>query len=197
LALRPNTAPGGADLRNAFLMLVLGAAAIASWIYSRQEPVAPPPRSNRDDTPLGYYLNDTQMLITDAQGHVAYRILADRLEERTDPDRLQLDGVQIEFRPADSVAWVMRAATGSAPKDSSKFDLGGGVELRSEPSDGSAPVRLSAESLTLDPASSSATSDQLTELHTGDWHLAGTGFRALLKEQRVALESDVHGKFAR
>jgi LPS export ABC transporter protein LptC len=137
------------------------------------------------------------MLITDDQGHVVYRILADRLEERADPDRLQLDGVQIEYRPADAVPWVMKAATGIAPKDTSKFNLSGGVELRSVPADGSVATRLSTESLTLDPKSSSATSDQRTELHTGDWHLAGTGFRALLKDQRVALESDVHGKFAR
>jgi LPS export ABC transporter protein LptC len=187
----------GADLRNVILMLLLGAAAVASWIYSMPEPEEAPRRTNGGDAALGYYLRGARLLGTDENGQVAYRILADRLEEQTDQERLLLERVRIEYRPANELPWVITAGTGSAPKDASQLDLGGGVELRSEPTDGSTPMCLSTQSLTFQPESSSVASDEATELCAGDWHLSAKRLRANLKDERLQLESDVHGKFAR
>jgi LPS export ABC transporter protein LptC len=178
-------------------MLLLGAAAVASWIYSRPEPVAAPRRASGDEAPLGYYLRGARLVGTDANGQVAYRILADRLEEQPDQERLLLEQVRIEYHPANEVPWQITAGTGSAPKDASELELGGGVELRSEPTDGSSPVQISTQSLRFTPGTSSIASDQTAKLRIGDWHLEGKGLRAHLKDERLQLESDVHGKFAR
>ncbi len=177
-------------------MLLLGAAAAASWIYSLPGPVEPPQRSSGGDAPLGYYVRGARLLRTDESGHVAYRIRADRLEEHADEERLLLEGVQIEYRPPNEVPWTITAGNGSAPKDASQLDLGGGVELRSEPAEGT-PTRIATESLRFELESSTAVTDRRTELSIGDWHLSGTGLRAHLKDERLRLESDVHGKFAR
>jgi LPS export ABC transporter protein LptC len=184
-------------LRNVLVMILLGAAAVASWIYSLPGPAARPERSSGGDAPLGYYVRGARLLRTDETGHVAYRILAQRLEERTDEERLLLEGVQIEYHPANEVPWIITAGNGSAPKDASRLDLGGGVELRSEPTDGSSPTHIVTDSLRFELKSSTAISDQRTELSVGDWHLSGKGLRAHLKDEWLRLESDVHGKFAR
>ena len=54
------------------------------------------------------------MLRTDENGHVAYRILANRLEEHANEERLLLEGVQIEYHPANEVPWIITAGNGSA-----------------------------------------------------------------------------------
>lgn len=197
LALRPEAAPLGADLRNVIVMLLLGAAAVASWFYSLPDPVAPARRSSGDDAPLGYYMRGAQLLLTDEDGHVAYRILADRLEEQPGQERLLLERVQIEYQPANEVPWVITAGAGSAPKDASLLDLTGGVEIRSEPTDGSRPYHIKNESLRFESYNSSVTSDALTEMRVGDWQLVGKGLRANLKDERLALESEIHGNLAR
>jgi lipopolysaccharide export system protein LptC len=184
-------------VRNVILMLLLGAAAVTSWIYGLPGPVEAPQRASGNDAPLGYYLRGARMLGTDETGHVAYRILADRLEEQTGQERLLLERVRIEYQPANEIPWVITAGSGSAPKNGSRLDLAGGVELRSEPADGSAPVHISTETLRFEPESSTAASDQHTELRVGDWHLSGKGLDAHLKDERLKLESDVHGKFSR
>jgi len=178
-------------------MLLLGAAAVASWIYVRPEPPAAPLLGSGDDGPLGYYLKGARLLGTDSEGRLAYRILADRLEEHADRERLLLKGVRIEYRPANELPWLITAGSGSSPKDGSQLDLTGGVELRSEPTDGSPPTQITTESLRFTPATASVASDQVAELRVGDWQLSGKGLRAHLKDERLELESDVHGKFAR
>jgi len=182
-------------MRNVILMLLLGAAAVASWFYGRTEPVAAPRRARGDDAPLGYFLRGAQLTGTDANGQVAYRILAERLEEQS--ERLLLEGVQVDYRPANEVPWHITAGSGSTPKDGSQLDLGGGVELRSEPADGGMPWQITTESLRFEPRTSIAASDEPTQLRVGDWQLKGNALRAHLKEERLQLESGVHGKFAR
>ena len=71
------------------------------------------------------------------------------------------------------------------------------MELRSEPTDGGMPWRITTESLRFEPSTSSAASDQPTQLRVGDWQLEGNALRVHLKDQRLQLESGVHGKFAR
>jgi LPS export ABC transporter protein LptC len=184
-------------LRNLILMLLLGAAAVASWFYSRPEPVAAPIRSSGSDAPLGYYLRGARLLGTDENGHVAYRILADRLEEHPDQERLLLERVEIEYRPTNEMSWLITAGRGSAPKDGSVVELAGGVEVKSEPSDGRKPIQITTESLTFEPESSSLESEASTEIRVGDWQVAGKGLRAHLKDESYKLESDVHGKFSK
>jgi LPS export ABC transporter protein LptC len=178
-------------------MLLLGAAAVASWFYGLPDATPPARRGSRDDAPLGYYMRGAQLLRTDEDGHVAYRILADRLEEQPGQERLLMERVQIEYQPANEAPWVITAGAGSAPKDASLLDLTGGVEVRSEPTDGSKSYHVKNDSLRFELDESSVTSDALTEIRVGDFQLVGKGLRATLKDERLTLESEIHGKFAR
>ena len=178
-------------------MVVLAAFAVATWLYGRVPP-AVERRLPADGTqPLGYYLHAARMLGTDEQGRLAYRILADNLEELPEQQRLKLDGVRIEYLPADADRWLISATAGTAPKDGSELELNGDVVLRSEPRDGGKAVLIAAETLRFFPQTSSAESDTPVTISVGGWHVEAGRFRTLLKGDLVELESKVHGKFAR
>ena len=178
-------------------MVVLAAFAVATWLYGRA-PTAVERRFPAEGTqPLGYYLRGARMLGTDEQGRIAYRILADNLEEMPEQQRLKLDGVRIEYLPADSDSWLISADSGTAPKDGSELELVGDVSLRSEPRAGGKPVVIATQALRFFPNTSSAESDMPVSIKVGDWHVEAGRFRTLLKGDVVELESKVHGKFVR
>ena len=183
-------------MRNLLLIVLLGAAAVASWLWSRPILLEQPRRPQGGGTELGYYLRGARMLGTDENGRAVYRILADRLEERPNEDRLLLERVQIEYHRTGELPWVITAGSGNATRDHSELDLQDGVEIRSQPTDGSAPVHVTTPALRFLPATSSAESDGRVVIDVGGWHLEGVRLRAHLKDERVELESEVHGKFA-
>jgi len=177
-------------------MVALGALAVATWLYGRA-PAAPayaPPVDGAE--PLGYYLRAARILGTDEQGRIAYRILADNLEELPAEQLLKLDGVRIEYLPADADPWLISATAGSAPKDGSELALTGNVTLRSEPRNGGKPLVIAASTLRFIPESSSAESETPVSISVGDWHVEAGQLRTRLKGDVVQLESKVHGTLA-
>jgi lipopolysaccharide export system protein LptC len=176
-------------------MVVLAVLAAATWLYGRRPPTPQRPAPASSAQPLGYYIHGARILGTDDQGRVTYRISADSLEELPGEERLKLDAVHVDYRPADSDAWSISATTASGPKDRSELDLTGNVTLRSEPAAGGDPTIITAESLRFFPESSSVESDAPVSLKVGGWELDAGKLRTHLKGDVVQLESDVHGKF--
>jgi lipopolysaccharide export system protein LptC len=185
------------SLRHTIIMVLLAALAAGTWIYT-WEPVAPNRgrQSSSAEQPLGYYLKGARLLGTDEQGRVAYRILAERLEELPDRELLELAGVEVEYRPADSQPWRISANRATAPKDGARLDLEGSVELRNEPAPGGEQMIIATQALRFLPDTSSAESDQPVQIRIGDWRLDAIGIRTHLKGDTLELESQVHGRFS-
>lgn len=186
----------GTSVRNTVLMIVLAALAFATWFYGRTPAALQRPPTAEGAPPLGYYLRAARILGTDDQGRVTYRIMADNLEELPDREQLKMDGVRIEYEPADADSWLISAGAGSAPKDGSELALQGNVVLRSQPRDGGKPVVISAEALRFRPETSSAETETPVRINVGDWQVDAGRLRTHLKGDVVELESKVHGKFA-
>jgi LPS export ABC transporter protein LptC len=180
-------------VRNLILILLLGAAAVASWYFSLPPSQEPRRESSTGDEALGYYLRGASILGTDENGRVAYSLVASRLEEHPNEERLFFAGVKIDYRPADSTPWIITAATGSAPKDTAVVDLAGDVELKSEPQSGQ-PILIATQKLTFVPAASTATTEEPVTLAIGGWQFDAVGLRTHLKDQSLTLKSNVHGK---
>lgn len=177
-------------------MAVLAALAAATWLYGRA-PTVPVRAAFRDSSqPLGYYLRGARILGTDSEGRIAYRILAEQLEELPGQDVLELDGVRVAYEPSGTTPWSISANRASAPKDASQLDLKGSVELRSLPADGGEQTIIATEALRFFPDTSNAESAEPVEIRVGDWHVDAVGLRTQLKGNTVELESNVHGKFA-
>jgi lipopolysaccharide export system protein LptC len=183
-------------LRNTFVMIGLAVLACATWLYGRQSAPVERATTRERGQPLGYYLRGAKILGTDEQGRVAYRISAERLEELPGEELLTLDGVHVEYTPADTDPWSISAAAASAPKDGSKLELHGDVTVRNEPADGREPTIITTESLRFFPDTSSAETDAPVTLRVGGWQLQAGMLRTHLKGDVVQLESEVHGKFA-
>jgi len=185
-------------VRNTVIMIVLGVLAAATWIATWQRQEASPPTEPAVDTrPLGFYARGAEFLGTDEQGRVTYRVRAERLDELPEQGLLQLQGVAVDYQPADETAWAISAATASRLKSSSQLDLAGSVEVRSSPTDGSEPLTIATEQLRFSPDTSSVESDEPVRVRVGDWQLDAIGLRTHLKGDTLELESQVHGTFSR
>jgi LPS export ABC transporter protein LptC len=185
-------------VRNTVVMIVLAILAAATWVatWQRQDAVQPA-ESSADTRPLGYYALGAELLGTDEQGRVTYRIRADRLDELPDEGRLQLEGVNVQYQPTDETAWAISAASASRMKNGTQLDFAGNVEVRSAPTDGSEPMTIVTEKLRFSPDTSSAESDEPVRMRVGDWQLDAVGLRTHLKGDTLELESQVHGTFSR
>jgi LPS export ABC transporter protein LptC len=183
-------------VRNTVVTLLLALVAAALWLATWQpQSVAPAVERSGDAQPLGFYVRGARMTGTDEEGRVTYRVLAERLDELPDEQRLQLTGVNVEYQPADETAWSISAARGSSPRDGSLLDLVGNVQMRSVPADGSKPRTISTESLRFWPDTSKVETEAPVSFRVGDWQVDGVGLRADLKEDTLELESS-HGIFA-
>ncbi|HET8696033.1 MAG TPA: LPS export ABC transporter periplasmic protein LptC [Gammaproteobacteria bacterium] len=184
------------NLRNAAGIVLLAAAAGASYWWSRP-PAAERVQQRTDSAELpGYYMRGAHFVATDEQGRVALRIDADSLAE-VDGDLLALEGVRVEYTPAETPPWSFRADHGSAPKDRSQMDLEGNVVLRSNPADGHAPIEISTSTLQFVRAEAQVTTDRPVDLRWGRMQVNGVGLRAHLNANTLELESKVHGDFSR
>jgi len=181
-------------VRNTLVMVVLAILAAATWIATWQrEDASPPVDPVADAGPLGYYARGARIAGTDEEGRLAYRILAERLDELPGEEHLQLTGVNLDYHAADEVAWSVSAASAKYSRDGSKLALVGNVELRSSPTDGSKPLTIITEKLLFSPDTSVAEAEESVEILVGDWQLRAAGLLTHLKGDTLELESPVHG----
>lgn len=184
-------------MRNTIVMLVLAILAGATWIATwPREDASPPVERAAATAPLGYYAKGARLVGWDEQGRQTYRIFAERLDELPGEERLQLTGVNVDYRPADQTAWTLTAASAMYAWNGAQLDLVGNVEARSTPAKGSNPWTITTQKLLFSPDSSRAESDEPVEIRVGDWRLRSVGLRADLKGDTLALESRVHGTIA-
>ncbi len=183
------------NLRNVVIFSLLSGAAGASWYWGRVGTANAPPGALREPLPLGYYLTDAEITGTDEQGQLLYRIRAERAEERPNENRLLLSDVRVEYRPEENVPWLLTADAGEAPADESYIDLRGTVELASEPGNGDRTI-IQTQALRFEPRDLIASSDDSVSLFVGSRRLDAVGIRVFLRDDRLELESSVHGEFS-
>lgn len=183
------------NFRNLFVTALLTAAAGLSWYWSRTGTTEVQPGEARESLPLGYYLLDAEIFGTDEDGRLLYKIWAGRAEERPDEERLLLSDVRIEYRPAENVPWLLTADSGEAPMDQSYIDLSGTVELANTPSDPGERTLIKTQALRFEPETFVASSEDTVSLFLGTGRLEAVGIKVYLRDDRLELESSVHGEF--
>ena len=168
---------------------------MGSWYLTRVDVTDGVASTRRSSFSLGYYINDAKLFGVDEKGQPLYQITARRLETSEQNNRLLLEDVQIEYWPRLKISWLLTATSGEVPQNEAYLDLQGGVKLAQRLEDGATGTIIKAESLRLQPENFYATTNEAVRIHLGRNQIDATGIRAYLKDNRLELESNVHGQF--
>lgn len=179
--------------RNIVVIVLLTAAALASWYLARQD------NSTDGDAPLesvhrGYYLKSARILGTGPDGALLYEILAEHAEQQDD-NRIAFTDVRINYSPQSEVPWTVNADTATIHKDEQRVQLSGHVTALSSEGFSGNDTEIRTQYLELDPDSYLAETDQRVQIRIGARSLTATGMLASLKENQLELKSNVSGKF--
>jgi lipopolysaccharide export system protein LptC len=183
--------------RNLLGVALLVALAGFSWLWSRLETATSLTMPDAVSVPSGYYLIDATLLGTDTDGRVRYRLNAARAEEQADLERLTFSDVNIEYAEQPDTPWRVSADRGDGPTDLSYLDLSGNVVLSSTGTGQRDRWQISTDRLRFDPQQMVASSDDLVLLSLDSHTLSAVGMKVYMREDRLLLESEVHGRSLR
>ncbi|MEJ2515140.1 MAG: LPS export ABC transporter periplasmic protein LptC [Gammaproteobacteria bacterium] len=174
------------------LVLLAAAAAGAYWLNQqlRGPDEAPAERPAR----AGYYMTEAEITRPGEGGLPQYRLLAEevRQDEMTGPTRLA--DVRVEYGIYTPSPWLLTAPEGAVSPDLAELVLSGGVVISGEV-EGEGDTRIETPRLTVDTATHVASTSAPVRLAVGDDWLTATGMVVYLMEERLRLQSSVHGRF--
>jgi LPS export ABC transporter protein LptC len=183
-------------LRNSFLFVLLSLAAAGTWLLSRPPQATTGPPQDERPAPLGYYLRNAVIMGTDADGAVAYRIFAARVEQAAERDDLVLTDVRVEYDAREDIAWLVTAARAAARDGGAELDLYGGVRLATRPDKSADAIVIETQQLLFAPETYLAIATMPVSVTRGSGELRSSSMSADLKSDRIDLE-EVHGQFDR
>lgn len=184
-----------AAARNSLIFVLLAGAAGATWLLNRPQQPELDAASSPNAAESGYYLRDAVILGTDADGTIAYRIFAGRVEQRQHDQSLALTDVRLEYDAGQRVPWLITASSGTVPGGEESLQLHD-VRLSRGAHRDEGPIVIETEVLEIDPDTYVARAAAPVTLSSGAATLEARGFRADLKQDRVELEGG-HGNFSR
>ncbi len=169
---------------------------IAGWLLLNDEqsgPAAPAAR-NRAANP-GYSARDAVLVETASDGHPMYTLHAVSIRQEPDSEITTLEQVQMQFRDPKGNVWNGRADEGRFVDQASQVELTGNVVLSGLVPGTEEPVKISSDRLHVDTRTEIVTTDDPVVLDWSGQVVHARGMVARLKEQRVRLESNVHGRY--
>lgn len=143
----------------------------------------------------GYSAREAVLIETGADGLPMYTLRAKEIREQPASRVALLDRVEMQFREADGQLWRGRADEARVIDQAAQVELAGDVVLSGLLPGNAEPVRISTEELSVDTHSQIVkTSDEVT-IDLGGGQLHARGLIAWLHQQRIRLESQVHGRY--
>ncbi|MCO4810652.1 MAG: LPS export ABC transporter periplasmic protein LptC [Gammaproteobacteria bacterium] len=175
------------------VLVILTAAALASWYLARNNRPAEADERPYDTTHRGYYLKSARILGTGEDGSLLYEIDAAYAEQEA-KDRIEFTEVRIRYSPQSDVPWVVHADKATLREGSPRIALRGHVRALGNSGDDETEIRT--QYLELDPERFVAETDERVQIRIGARSLTATGMLASLNENKVELKSNVRGKIA-
>ena len=169
------------NTRNLLLFVVLAGGALLTWVLAKVNEEAPPPVVDADRTPPGYYLVDAVMNSTDDEGRVAYRIVAQRVEQEGEGENFVFDRMGVEYMPDTDVLWDITAERGLADASLNVLHLDNGVQLLYAPRAGQDETVFRMSDLQLYADDFLATTDKMVTGRMGGHAFTASGLELDLK----------------
>ena len=142
-----------------------------------------------------YSARDAVLIATGEDGLPMYTLRAADIREQPASRVALLTEVEMQFRDADGQLWQVRADSARAIDQAAQVDLSGNVTLSGLLPGTAAPVRISTERLSVDTRSEIVATRDPVSLELEGGRLEARGLIARLREQRIQLESQVHGRY--
>ena len=180
--------------RNVFVIVILTAAALASWYLARQGRVDDAMDTSSESAHRGYYLKSARILGTGIDGGLLYEIQAKHAEQQDD-QRIAFVDVLINYSPASGVPWIVNADSALIHQGERRIRLIGNVLAISREGFSGQDTEIRTQYLELDPENYIAETDQRVQIRIGTRSLTATGMLASLQDNRLELKSNVNGKF--
>ncbi len=183
------------DTRTTIQVALLAVAAGISTIIMLQNQADEESNDYRQPTlGLAYFLKSAEVRGTGNDGKVLYRLKADRAEQHSDNNYINLENIELSYEPSAEVPWDMFADTGYIPPDGKLIELRGNVRILSqEPDKPQTSIRTSQIDLLTDEKI--ATTDKKVVIEREGQKVNGTGMEAYLDQSKVKLLSNVNGTY--
>lgn len=181
--------------RTITLLVVLTAAALASWYLARNNRPADIDERPYDTAHRGYYLKSARIMGTGEDGSLLYEIEA-AYAEQVAKDRIEFTEVRIRYSPQSDVPWVVYADEATLREGSPRIALRGHVRALGNSGDDENETEIRTQYLEFDPERFIAETEERVQIRIGARSLTATGMLASLNENKVELKSNVRGKIA-
>lgn len=179
-----------------FAVLTIVAVIVASLLLARQQGAVPASATVRRHTwDGGYSARSAKLVETGTDGLPLYTLNAATIRQLPNEGQVQLTQVQMSFRDPDGNPWTATAEQGELEQDAGRVRLSGNVHISGILAE--KPAQIASAALSVDIHSNIvSTKDPVQMLWSGQ-QLSSTGLTANLKDDRVHLESAVHGTFSK
>ncbi|MCC5868930.1 MAG: LPS export ABC transporter periplasmic protein LptC [Gammaproteobacteria bacterium] len=175
--------------------LVLTLVAALTWWLARDGDATDDALQVADTlTPPGFYIRRARLIGLDEAGLVLYRLDAQYGSQVEPSGPIELQEVTLDYTPAAEVPWRLEGRQARVPADRSEVELFDGVVATST-GDSRPQATIRTDSLRLDPRTHIAKTGDPVSVRTPEGTLSGVGMTANLQEDRLVLESKVHGLY--
>lgn len=184
------------------ILRALAAAAVIAllaiaWLALNSEPSGPaaPATPAVSTQSPGYSARDAVLIETGENGVPLYTLRAAEIREQPASKIALLERVEMQFRDGRGQLWDGRADVARAVDQAAQVDLSGNVALSGLLPGSQEPVRISTDRLSIDTRTEVVTTADAVTIDWDRAQLTALGLSARLREQRIRLESHVHGRY--
>lgn len=176
-------------------ILTIAAVIVASILLSHQQSAAPAAATvQQSGWDEGYSAQNARLVETGVDGSPLYTLDATTIRQLPDEDQVRLTQVRMSFRDPQGNPWTATADRGELEQSSQQVQLTGNVHVSGLL--GAKSAQITAAVLSVDIPEDVVSTSVPVQMLWGGQQLNSTGLTANLKQDRVHLESAVHGTFS-
>ena len=180
-------------LRNIIIAVVLLGGVVITWLFLESRGTGDEPRGPAPEP--GYYLREATIEGIGTDGKRLYTLNAERIQQTPSDKSISLEVVELEYESRDAEPWRLRAERGAIPASGELIALSGNVKIEEMLFVGPETTILTTPELNVDLRAQLATTDKEVRIERGNYLLTAIGIRADLKDRKLTLQSEVHGRF--
>lgn len=180
------------------LVSLLAVLALVAGIYffsSGPGTTDAPKAAGQPSEEPGYAARNAEVVETGDDGRPMYTLIADRVRQHPNDNRVALDRPRMTFVASDGNTWHVKSRAGQIRDDGANVILFGDVHVNGQVPGTEATAVIDTSILAFDTKKEVVTTHAPVSVDWNGGKLSGTGLIAKLTDHQVKLESRIHGSF--